>query len=152
MRAATVVQGPGRCRRSRRTAGTPSYRRGNGSPAGVTPGAGSHHNAQPRNPESWAATAIDRSWRRRTTVAALISIFVVAAITFKFYRKFYCKFLHLWSVHKCSQSAPSAGRHVLRWRDRTNELTNDLTRPITILLTRVWFSRFGSVLLSIFYH
>ena len=26
----------------------------------------------------------DRSWRRRTTVAALISSFVVAAITFKF--------------------------------------------------------------------
>ena len=48
-----------------------------------------------------AATAIDQSWRRRTTVAALIGIFcwsfnkmllVVAALTFKFYRKFYCKF------------------------------------------------------------
>ena len=50
-----------------------------------------------------AATAIDQSWRRRTTVAALIGIFccsfnkmllVVAALNlgFKFYCKFYCMF------------------------------------------------------------
>jgi len=76
--AATVVQGPGRCRRSRRTAGTPSYCRGNGL-------AGRRHprSRLPSQCSAAAATAIDRSWRRRTTVAALISI-VVAAITFKF--------------------------------------------------------------------
>jgi len=76
MRAATVVQGPGRCRRSQRTAGTPSYCWGNGLADRRHPR--SRLPSQCSATESWMATAID-PWRRRTkTVAALISIFVVA--------------------------------------------------------------------------
>jgi len=76
MRAATVVQwldavdGHDVRQGRRATAG------GTGQLAGVTPR--SRLPSQCSAAESWAATAIDRSWRRRTTVAALISIFVVA--------------------------------------------------------------------------
>jgi len=55
MSAATVVQGQGAVDGHDVRQGRRATARGTGQLAGVTPGAGSHHNAQPRN----------LGWRRR---------------------------------------------------------------------------------------
>ena len=49
MSAATVVQGQGAVDGHDVRQGRRATARGTGQLAGVTPGAGSHHNAQPRN-------------------------------------------------------------------------------------------------------